>query len=235
MDNEKTEKDKGSTCESQHPPFRGGLGGLELKSPPVQEILGRPPRWIIRWGITVILIVIVGLFVGSYFFKYPDVISATIEVTTDNLPVQLVARATGKLDTLFVVDNEIVEKEQYLAVIENSANFEDVLFLKKAVSSFEFWVSMFGRADLQQRHCERSEAIQNSFSSTEAQSTQSFTEKMSIFRTWGCSKSSISRHCERSEAIQSVDSQEIASGYHPRNDVVTDFLNSPQGRSIVVP
>jgi hypothetical protein len=45
--------------------------------------------------------------------------------------------------------------------------------------------------------------------------------------TWGCSKSSISRHCERSEAIQSVDFQKIASGYRPRNDVVTDFLNSP--------
>ena len=23
---------------------------IELKSPAVQEILGRPPRWIIRWG-----------------------------------------------------------------------------------------------------------------------------------------------------------------------------------------
>jgi hypothetical protein len=47
---------------------------------------------------------------------------------------------------------------------------------------------------------------------------------------WGCSKSSISRHCElrgtKQEAIQSVDFQKIASGYRPRNDVVTDFLNS---------
>jgi HlyD family secretion protein len=117
-------------------PPSGGLGGA-LKSPPVQEILGRPPRWIIRWGITVIMVVIAGLFVGSYFFKYPDVVTATIEVTTENLPVQLVARATGKIDTLFVADNEVVEKEQYLAVIENPANFEDVARLKELVTSYE--------------------------------------------------------------------------------------------------
>jgi len=39
----------------------------------------------------------------------------------------------------------------------------------------------------------------------------------------GCLKSSISRHCERSEAIHNAVFQWIASGYHPRNDVVTDF------------
>jgi HlyD family secretion protein len=123
-------------------PPSGGLGGApseglgEVKSPPVQEILGRPPRWIIRWGITVLLFVIAGLFVGSYFFKYPDVITATIEVTTENLPAQLVARATGKLDTLFIVDNEIVEEGQYLAVIESTENFEDVLRWKMMLADF---------------------------------------------------------------------------------------------------
>jgi multidrug resistance efflux pump len=107
--------------------------GLEIKSPAVQEVLGRPPRRIIRWGITVIFVVIAGLLVGSYFFKYPDVIPAVIEVTTENLPVQLVARATGKIEALFVADNEIVEKDKYVAVIENPAVFEDVLKLKTAL------------------------------------------------------------------------------------------------------
>ncbi len=109
---------------------------VELKSPAVQEILGRPPRWIIRWGITVILLIVGGIVVGSCFFKYPDVVPATIEVTTENLPAQLVARATGKLDTLFISDNETVENGKYLAVIENTACFEDVLRLKENLSNF---------------------------------------------------------------------------------------------------
>ncbi|MCL2042324.1 MAG: HlyD family secretion protein [Bacteroidales bacterium] len=134
-------------------------GGLELKSPPVQEVLGRPPRWVIRWGITVIMVVIAGVFVGSYFFKYPDVVSATVEVTTENLPVTLVARATGKLDTLFVADNEMVEKDRYLAVIENPADFGDVLALKMRLQDFNDSVL--------------------DFFSTETQGTQSFTEIVS--------------------------------------------------------
>jgi multidrug efflux pump subunit AcrA (membrane-fusion protein) len=126
---------------AQNPPPLEGLGEVELKSPAVQEILGRPPRWIIRWGITVILIIIGGILIGTYFFKYPDVISATIEVTTENLPSALFARATGKLDTLFVADNETVKKGDYLAVIENSACFGEVLRLKKLVAGYELQVT----------------------------------------------------------------------------------------------
>jgi len=59
------------------------------------------------------------------YLSYPDVVSAAVEVTTENLPVTLVTRATGKLDALFVADNEIVEKDRYLAVIENPADFGD--------------------------------------------------------------------------------------------------------------
>ncbi len=109
---------------------------IELKSPAVQEILGRPPRWIIRWGITVILIIVGGIVIGSCFFKYPDIVPATIEVTTENLPASLVARATGKLDTLFVLDNETIDKDKYLAVIENTACFNDVLALKETLAHF---------------------------------------------------------------------------------------------------
>ena len=52
------------------------LQNQQVKSESVTEILGTPPKWLIRWGITVIFIVIAGLFVGSYFFKYPEVLTA---------------------------------------------------------------------------------------------------------------------------------------------------------------
>ena len=56
---------------------------LNLRSEEVQEILGRPPRWLVRVGISIIFIVVIGLFVGSYFLKYPDILSASITVTTE--------------------------------------------------------------------------------------------------------------------------------------------------------
>ena len=109
---------------------------IELKSPALQEILGRPPRWIIRWGITVVVVIICGIIVGSYFFKYPDILPASITVTSQNLPADIVAKTSGKLDSIFVKDNQIVKKGDMLAVIENPANISDVMLLRKSLEDF---------------------------------------------------------------------------------------------------
>jgi len=106
------------------------LENIELRSESVQEILGRPPRWIIRWGISIIFIVITGLIIGSYFFKYPDVITATITVTTENLPAGLMAKTTGRIDSIFVSEKQLVKKGEIIALIENPARFEDVMSIK---------------------------------------------------------------------------------------------------------
>ena len=37
---------------------------LNLRSEEVQEILGRPPKWIVRVGISIIFVVVAGLFVA---------------------------------------------------------------------------------------------------------------------------------------------------------------------------
>jgi HlyD family secretion protein len=104
---------------------------IELRSESVQEILGRPPRWIIRWGITIIFVVVAGLVIGNYFFKYPDVLTATITVTTENLPAGVVAKSSGRIDTIFVSEKQLVKKGDFIAVIENTACLEDVMTIKK--------------------------------------------------------------------------------------------------------
>jgi HlyD family secretion protein len=109
---------------------------IELKSPAVQEILGRPPRWVIRWGITVIFMIVAGLVVGSYFFKYPDILTATITVTTENLPAGVMAKSTGKIDTLFVAEKQQVKEGDLLAVIENPALLRDILEIKLLLAGY---------------------------------------------------------------------------------------------------
>jgi multidrug resistance efflux pump len=110
------------------------INKIEIRSEEVQEILGRPPRWILRWGITLLFSVIILLFVGSWFFKYPDIIQSTISVTTENIPANLVAKSSGKITGLYAKDNEIVKKGQVIAVIENSASTNDIIFLKNILS-----------------------------------------------------------------------------------------------------
>ena len=109
---------------------------IELRSEEIQEVLGRPPKWIVRWGITVIFIIVIGLFVGSYFFKYPDILQASITVTTENLPAGIVAKASGRIDTLFIEEKATVKKDDILAMIENPAKLDDILFLKNYLLSY---------------------------------------------------------------------------------------------------
>lgn len=109
---------------------------LELRSEEVQEILGRPPKWIIRIGISFIFIIVIGLFIGSYYIKYPDILQSTIVVTTENLPAGVTAKASGRIDTLLVSEKSMVQKGELLAVIENPAHFDDILLLKKKIELF---------------------------------------------------------------------------------------------------
>jgi multidrug resistance efflux pump len=104
---------------------------LEIRSEEVQDILGRVPAWITRNGTTLVFVVIALLFIGSWFFKYPDIITSPIVVTTENPPANILARVDGKITQLYVKDKEHVEKGQRIALLENSANFDDVLDLEK--------------------------------------------------------------------------------------------------------
>jgi multidrug resistance efflux pump len=110
---------------------------IELYSEEVQEILGTPPKWILSWGITMLFAVVVVLFIGSWIFKYPDIIVSDITVTTENVPANLVAKSTGKITGLYAGDNELVKKGQIIAVVENPAATNDVLNLKTILTEYD--------------------------------------------------------------------------------------------------
>ena len=53
---------------------------IELRSEKVRHIIGEIPSRIVRYGITIITIVILGLLIGAYFIPYPETISAKVQV-----------------------------------------------------------------------------------------------------------------------------------------------------------
>ncbi|MCK5168515.1 MAG: HlyD family efflux transporter periplasmic adaptor subunit [Bacteroidales bacterium] len=99
---------------------------IELRSNEVQEVLSRPPKWIVRWGITIVFLVVAIIIVGSWFFQYPDVVTAEITLTTENPPAPVLAKTNGKIQNLFVVNNDLVTKNQVIGMIENPAIYENV-------------------------------------------------------------------------------------------------------------
>lgn len=104
---------------------------IELLSDDVQEILGQTPRWLVRWGVSVIFLVLIFVLSGSLIFKYPDVISGTVIILSENPPVPMMAQSTGKIEYIFVKNQEFVIPGSYLAVLENTANYKHILELKE--------------------------------------------------------------------------------------------------------
>ena len=114
-----------------------GKAGLEIRSSEVQEILGGVPSWIVRYGTFMFVAVIFMIIAFSFVFNYPDILRSNIVVTTQNPPATIVARTTGKIEQLFVTDNQKVGRGQMIALIENPASYNDILKLKAVIDSVQ--------------------------------------------------------------------------------------------------
>ena len=109
---------------------------IELRSEEVNDILGQIPHWILRWGMIMLLLALALILLGSWWFKYPDIVPAEIKVTTENPPYNAIARANGKITTLQVADNQQVKPGDVLAIIENPARYDDIQTLSLQLEEF---------------------------------------------------------------------------------------------------
>lgn len=108
---------------------------LELRSEEVQEILTKVPHWMIRWGNLLFLLLILLILVISWFIKYPDIIVSKAVITTQTPPQKEYAQINGKIEAIFVQDNQLVRQNTPLAILENTANYEDVFKLKSIIDT----------------------------------------------------------------------------------------------------
>ncbi|MCD6020032.1 MAG: hypothetical protein K0S53_3153 [Bacteroidetes bacterium] len=103
----------------------------------VTEILTTPPKWLFRWGITIIFLTIVIGIILSYLIKYPDTLTASATISSINSPIIIISKNGGKLSHLKVFNNQFVAANQVLAVIENPADYNDVLKLDNNLNNLK--------------------------------------------------------------------------------------------------
>lgn len=111
------------------------LDNIELRSENVQDILTQPPHWMIRWGNTIIFIILLMVLLMSYIIKYPEFVPASIVVTSQNPPEKLEARTNSKIERILVKDHQSVNKNQVMMVLQSAADFKDILALKEIMDS----------------------------------------------------------------------------------------------------
>lgn len=124
------------------------LEEIETRSEEVQDLLGRVPSWITRNGILLVIALLLVLIAGSWFFKYPDIITAPVVVTSDNPPVHLLARVDGKLIAINVQDKEQVDRGELLAMLETPLNYDDLIELKKQMAQLAPFLKDFKPAKM---------------------------------------------------------------------------------------
>lgn len=110
---------------------------INIRSEEVQEVLSHVPSWMIRWGISLILGLIVMVLVLSWFIKYPEVINGSINITTETTPIKLTAQINGRIQKLHVKNGDVVAKGEPIAVLENPLNEKAVLHLEHLMDTFQ--------------------------------------------------------------------------------------------------
>lgn len=102
---------------------------IELRNTEIEEILIRPPHILIRAGACVVGIIIGIILIGSFCLKYPDTIEGKVVITTENPPIWLIAKSTGRIKELLCYDKQVIEKDKIIAIIENPAKTNDIFNL----------------------------------------------------------------------------------------------------------
>ena len=110
---------------------------VELRSEDVQEILGTPPHWLVRWGTAIVLVGFAMMICAAWFIRYPDVVEAKVIITTAIPPVDVVARADGRIFKVLVPDKKLVQENELLAVLQSTADYNDVLNLDMTVDAWQ--------------------------------------------------------------------------------------------------
>lgn len=110
--------------------------GLKIYSEEVRDVLSDPPKTILKWGNTILLGFITLLLLLSWYIKYPDIVAAPIIITTNIPPEKILAKTSGKIEAILVHDKAIVKQNTPLAIIQNSADYKEVLNLSNDLSVF---------------------------------------------------------------------------------------------------
>jgi multidrug efflux pump subunit AcrA (membrane-fusion protein) len=107
-----------------------GLDGTQAS----QYLIGNPPSWMMRYGITMIGIFFLLLLLAAWRVQYPDIVEAGITLTTARPPVRVLSPVGGRVVALLAQEGQPVEKGTLLAVMESTADWQEVLRLETWLS-----------------------------------------------------------------------------------------------------
>lgn len=112
------------------------LNKQEIQSPELQEVMSEIPGSFLKWGLFIFFAIILILIIGSYFIKSPEIVTVPVVITTQNPPVTLVAKTGGEIEKLFVTEGLVIFKDEVIALIGSTCDYDDFNILNIFLSGF---------------------------------------------------------------------------------------------------
>ncbi len=101
----------------------------DLHSEDLQEIIAKPPSWLLKRGISLVLgtvLLIIGL---SVFIRFPEMVGSPIKFNSIDAPKVITSRVNSNLTKLLIKDGEQVSPGTALAYLESTAEHSQVIML----------------------------------------------------------------------------------------------------------
>lgn len=102
---------------------------MDSSSEAVRDYLEQIPNQLIRWGTIILCFVLSILFAITWFIEYPDIVLTDFKLISVKAPKPVIAKVNGRLENLFVNDNQMLQNGQIVGYIESTAKHEEVLSL----------------------------------------------------------------------------------------------------------
>jgi multidrug resistance efflux pump len=97
------------------------------------DFLEQVPTWTVKWGIIAISIIMVAIVLLTLVIHYPTIVTAEFSLNTVNAPKAIVIKVDGRIEKLFIKENQFIKENFILAYIESSANHNQILDLEKKI------------------------------------------------------------------------------------------------------
>lgn len=99
----------------------------DIHSEDLQEIITKPPSWLMKRGISFILLTILIIFSLSVFIRYPEMVPVSMKFNTSNAPKALTSKVNGNLVTILINEGQWVEKQADIAYLESIGDHKQVI------------------------------------------------------------------------------------------------------------
>ncbi len=109
----------------------------DVHSEYLQDIISKPPSWLVKRGISFILLSMLLVFGATFYIKYPEMVHTTMRFTTTNSPKVIINQNNGILLRLLAADGEMVAKDQDIAYLESTADHQQVTDLLRKLKDLK--------------------------------------------------------------------------------------------------